>query len=101
MTDLPIACTLAPVELAARREGLLPGLAARALSREVVRDGVCWRFAPSGELLSLIARVIDAERQCCPFLRFELTVEPGGGPLGLAVTGPAGTREFLETVTGA
>ena len=54
ITDLPIACTLAPAELAARREGLLPGLAARALSREVLGDGVCWRFAPSGEVLNLM-----------------------------------------------
>jgi hypothetical protein len=98
MPDLPIACSLDPAELLARREGLLPGLAARALEREALADGFRWRFTPSRELLELIARVIDAERQCCPFFRFELTVEPAGGPVRLAVTGPAGTRELLETI---
>ena len=100
MPDVPIACALDATELAAGREGLLPGLAARALGREVLPDGLRWRFAPSRELLELAARVVDAERQCCPFLRFDLTVEPDGGPVWLAVTGPTGTRDLLEAVTG-
>ena len=39
---------------------------------------------------------VDLERRCCAFLRFELTVEPGGGPVWLELTGPPGTREFLQ-----
>jgi len=46
-----------------------------------------------------VTEFIGAESQCCPFLRFRLTLEPGGGPLWLELTGPPGTREFLaETV---
>jgi hypothetical protein len=100
MADIPIACSLKPAELAARREGLLPGLAARAQERADLADGFRWRFAPSREVLEAIALVIDAERRCCPFLRFDLTVHEGGGPVWLAVTGPSGTRELLEAVTG-
>jgi hypothetical protein len=36
-------------------------------------------------------------RQCCPFLRFAITVEPGNGPIWLEMTGPEGTKEFLAT----
>ena len=100
MADIPIACTLNPAEMAARREGLLPGLAARAQERASLADGFRWRFAPSREVLEAIARVIDAERQCCPFFRFDMTVQAGGGPVWLAVTGPSGTRELLEAITG-
>jgi hypothetical protein len=32
-----------------------------------------------------------------PFLRFELAVTPGDGPVELRLTGPPGTREFLAT----
>ena len=35
-------------------------------------------------------------RQCCRFLRFELTITPDSGPMTLVVAGPTGTREFLE-----
>jgi hypothetical protein len=69
---------------------------AHALERVERPDGFAWRFEARGEVLQSIAGVIDAERQCCAFLRFELIVEPGNGPVWLVVTGPAGTREFLE-----
>ena len=93
--DLPIACALSPAELRAQGDELLPGLAATAVARADLPDGVRLEFAPSSEALARIARVIDRERQCCPFLRFTLAVPPGGGPFTLDVTGPPGTRELL------
>ncbi|HEX7088393.1 MAG TPA: hypothetical protein VF198_18685 [Vicinamibacterales bacterium] len=95
MRDMPIACTLGPGELAAGRDGLLPGLIAKARAVEPLADGLRLQFEATGDTLSAATRVIDAERQCCRFLRFQLTVEQDGGPITLDVTGPAGTREFL------
>lgn len=95
MADLPVACTLTPDTIAARRAGLLPGLLDRAESRETLPEGYRVRFAATGDILTAIAQAIDAERQCCRFLAFTLTVEQDGGPIGLDVTGPKGTRAFL------
>jgi hypothetical protein len=53
------------------------------------------RLRMASEVLAAILRVIDAERQCCQFLRFQLTVEAGRGPVVLDLTGPPGTQEFL------
>jgi hypothetical protein len=58
-------------------------------------DGVRLRFAADAERLAMLATFIDLERRCCAFLRFRLTIEPGGGPVWLELTGPPGTREFL------
>ena len=99
--DLPIACTLTPPELTARRQGLLGTLLQRAVERTELPDGLAWRFEAVPGRVSDIAAVIDAERVCCAFLRFELTVEPAGGAMRLAVTGPPGTREFLQTLVSA
>src|SRR5262245_21495424 len=96
--SLPIACTLTPLELASRRDALLPALLARARSREPIRGGLRWEFAPEPGLLTQAATVIDAEHRCCRFLRFHLIVEPGDGPVWLEVTGPEGTDEFLSTL---
>jgi hypothetical protein len=96
--SLPIACALTSQELEARREMLLPGLLARAGAREAVAGGFRWRFRPDDTLLRDAAAVIEVERRCCPFLRFQLVVEPGGGPVWLEVTGPEGTRDFLSTL---
>lgn len=96
MTDLPIACTLTPEMLEARRAGLLPGLLALAATREPLPSGYRVRFSGEGDALTAIVAMIGAERECCRFLRFQLTVESDGGPIWLDVTGPEGTRQFLD-----
>jgi hypothetical protein len=98
MSELPIACALTPTEITARRVALLPGLLARAEERTTLPDGGRWRFVASSKLLAAAAETINAERQCCRFLRFVLTVEPDGGPMWLEITGPQGTIELLETL---
>ena len=95
---LPIACTLDAATLKTRREGLLNRLVRRAEDRQEQADGFSLRFAPAGDVLALIAQVIEAERQCCRFLRFHVTVEPDGGPILVDLTGPPGTREFLSAL---
>jgi hypothetical protein len=95
MSELPIACTLTPEALRQRREELLPGLVRRAETCDRLATGVRLRYAPSADVLGDIVKMIEAERQCCRFLRFELSVAPDLGPVTLEVTGPAGTTEFL------
>ncbi|HEV8199266.1 MAG TPA: hypothetical protein VGS03_04530 [Candidatus Polarisedimenticolia bacterium] len=82
------------------REGLLPGLLAKAVSRESIAGGFRWRFEFQPDLLAKAAAVIEAEHHCCRFLRFHLIVEPGDGPLWLEVTGPEGTENFLSMLSG-
>mgnify|MGYP003579745153 CR=1 FL=1 len=98
MPELPIACALTPDALTARREGLLAALVRRAAGRDVLTNGYRLRFSQTEDVLPLIAQTIDAERRCCPFLRFDLAVEPDLGPIVLDLTGPSGTREFLTAL---
>ena len=98
MTDLPVACTLTPDALEARRAGLLSDLLRRADGREDTPDGLRLRFVPTDDTLTTIARAVETERHCCRFLRFEITIEPDGGPVFLELTGPPGTREFVTAL---
>lgn len=98
MTDLPVACTLSPAALRARRQGLLSELLHRAEEHHEVLEGHRLRFTPNEDMLEMIARAVDAERQCCRFLRFRITVEPDGGPIVLELTGPPGTGEFISAL---
>jgi hypothetical protein len=95
MEDLPIACTLAPDALRARRDGLLSDLLRRAEARELIGESLRLRFPAEAGTLAAITDVIDAERRCCRFLRFTVTVEPAEGPIVLELSGPPGTRAFL------
>jgi hypothetical protein len=95
MTQLPVACTLSEPALAKRRAGLFADLARRRQEARWLPEGLTMGYSPEQGTLALLGEFIQLERQCCPFLRFQLTVEPGGGPIWLELTGPPGTREFL------
>jgi len=95
MPEIPIACTLSPDALRARRDGLLADLLQRAERHEVRGEGLRVSFFSDNDILATLAHVVDAERRCCRFLRFVITVEPDGGPVSLELSGPPGTREFI------
>jgi hypothetical protein len=61
-------------------------------------EGHRLRFTASEDTLTTIARAVEAERACCRFLRFQITVEPDGGPISLELSGPPGTREFISAL---
>ena len=98
MEPQPVACTLGPDALAARRADLLARLVAQAQSPEPLDDGWRLRFAASDDTLALVLTMVQAERKCCQFLRFVVTVEPAAGPVTVELTGPPGTREFLAAL---
>ena len=99
-TKPPIACTLTPDELRARRDGLLPGLAERALSREPVDGGIRLQFVHTPDIVRSIARVVDAERHCCRFLQFSITTEVDAGPVALTITGPPEAQDVISDLLG-
>jgi hypothetical protein len=99
--DLPVACTLSPEALATRRQGLLADLMRDCRSREALADGLRLSFPASDDVLARITETIAAERRCCQFLRFQVTVEPAGGDVTLELTGPKGTNEFLAALLDA
>ena len=100
MAEFPICCTLSGPERATR---LVSEIATLRRDQQEVRwlpEGVTLRFRAEPGRLAAPAEFVEYERQCCAFLQFRLTAEPGGGPIWLELTGPAGTRAFLATELG-
>ncbi len=95
---IPVACSLNAEESIERRK-LLAQIGRSLQETEERESGYAYRFA-SDALLPELVEIIRAERQCCPFLRFVLSFEPGNGPLRLEVTGPEGTKAFLGSFWG-
>ena len=95
--SLPIACSLTNSELQKRRRGVLHTVLSAVDEVRELENGYAYRFTSEGERLSELAQLVDLERQCCPFLRFCLTIEPDNGPIWLEMTGPEGAKEFLAT----
>lgn len=98
MDRLPVACSLLDSELQERRRNVLAK--ARSVVAEVkeLEAGFAYRFPSDGKWIRELADLVAFEHQCCPFLKFRLTVEPGDGPIWLELTGPQGTKEFLAEI---
>jgi hypothetical protein len=96
--ETPIACCLTNAELRGREATLLAQFRSAVIETEELPDGYAFRLPGSAKWIAIIAEMIVAERECCPFLTFELAAQPNMGPVIVRVTGPAGGKEFLRAI---
>ena len=96
--NLPVACSLMDSELQERRRNVLQKVRSVCSEVKELEHGFIYRFPSDGEWIRELANLVELEHQCCPFLKFSITVEPGDGPVWLEMTGPKGTKEFLAEV---
>jgi len=96
--SLPVACTLSGPEKREREATLIAQVKSGVIGVEELEDGYAFRLPGDQKWLLLVTEVMAAERDCCPFLKFQLIAEPAMGALMLRITGPEGTQEFLQSV---
>lgn len=96
MSESCVSCTLNAAQIQERRAQVLQPLKRFITAQTPLEDGYLFEFAANDESLNLLLRFIQLERECCTFLRFRLTVEPNNGPVLLEMTGPQGTKAFIE-----
>jgi hypothetical protein len=93
----PIVCNLKALSPAERTHHTALGekLRAAVIDRRELPDGLAFRLSPTSMTLTELADWVDAERKCCPFLDFHITLERESGALQLTLTGREGVKEFL------
>lgn len=96
MTDLPLACTLGPIDGAdrSRRWRQLAAEAAPVARRTEGRLEV--RYQPGPGVLDELAALAAAEADCCSFVDWTVT-EQAGDPT-LVVSAPAGQPGNIEPI---
>lgn len=99
--ELPIACTLTEAEMRERRRTILDSVCGAALDVTPLPLGFAYHFDPTSEVLAQVGRLVDLERQCCPFLAFRIIVEAGNQPLCLEVTGPLEAKAIIADFFGS
>lgn len=94
----PIACNLGALDgdEQRRRAALADDVVGHAKATTETTDGYALCFGEDAALLRNVIDWIGLERRCCPFLRFELTFDPGNGPFWLRLGGGPGVKEFLS-----
>ena len=82
--EVPIACTLSPSEYRSRLADIA-ALSREAL-RHVERRGLTLELRYAPEAAARVHELVERERTCCPFLRFE--VHEDADEVRLVVTAP-------------
>lgn len=103
LDNTAISCSLTTAEFRDREAKLLAQfrsgvVEAEELETEGLQEGYAFRLPGDGKWIMLVAELIVAERECCPFLTFQLEARPDEGPLSIRVIGPPGAKEFVKTV---
>src|SRR5687768_1343618 len=95
--DLALACVPGAIPPAERQRhfALIRALFQTRSTKPVyVSNGLAFDLAASE--MQNVATFVTNERKCCPFLRFDISLPPHANEMRLTVTGPEGTREFLN-----
>src|SRR5258708_20003254 len=83
---LAVACSLTTPELRARRAAVLTFVRAHLSERRELPNGIGLRFPADSSVIAPVAELMDADRQCSPFLDLRLTLTPTPAPVWLELT---------------
>ena len=92
--ERPIACALDQSQFAERKR-LVERLAEKATERQTLPNGVCLRFEAISGRATELAKFVDMERSCCPFLTFRIDATPGEF-ISLELTGPIAALQIIR-----
>ncbi len=101
-SESPLACDLDAISASERPRynELRKMLAASALDKRELPDGIAIKISTERMALAQLAEWIALERKCCPFFEFKIEVAPESGPVWLSLTGRPGVKEFLSQAFG-
>ena len=97
MTEPPIVCTLTAPELRERRAGLLQRVRQWLVEARPLGGAAGYelRFPGDEATVADVLEMVRLESRCCAFLRFRVTLEPGGQAVAVEISGPPGGAEIL------
>lgn len=94
-----ITCKLTTPELQERKRTVIATLKNLVLGKMETKHGMQYRFEGSDHLIDLVSSFIKTERLCCDFFDFAVFVR-ADGTLWLELSGPEGTKQFINTEIG-
>ena len=96
--EAPVACRLDAFDPGGREQHgrLVREIVAAMSGVEELADGYALRFPATPFLFLRLARWIELERACCPFLTIRLEIERPASAYRVHLTGPEGTKAALR-----
>jgi hypothetical protein len=100
MNPKPLVCKLTTPELQQRKKTVIAELKKLVLEKVETSQGAKFKFEGSDKTIDLLTSFIKTERLCCDFFIFALYVKDENAFTWLELSGPEGTKEFIETEIG-
>lgn len=91
-----IRCQLIDSELTERRNTLVESARQYVIGWNELDNGFAFRFPGGDDVLDNLIDFVKAERKCCPFFTFNLTVSNAEHEIRLDLTGANGVKEFIR-----
>lgn len=95
-SDKPIFCKLSSAEMRARLGELRTEFMTQIVAVDELDSGYRYWVDRSQERLVMLAKFVDFESECCGFMDFEIGLASGHKRVSMTLTGPEGTKSFLE-----
>jgi len=98
-TELPIACSLTAAEMSTRLSEMRAVGERALLSSQSTGEGALLRLRPGAQTRARIEELVAAEKECCPFLDFELSEREDA--LELTIRSPEAGRAVVQELVSA
>lgn len=92
-----LVCSLTDEEFRKHKETVIASLKKQVLEKKELDNGYAFRFKGDAKTLKEVNAFVDAERQCCEFFTFDLSVSVDESEAWLSMTGPEGVKDFIAT----
>ena len=92
-----LACRLIGPELAVRKATIAAELLDHVEGVDESEEGFALRWSSGGPWAERVLEFVRLERHCCPFIRFEVALEPNDGPVTLRLVGNEEVKHFIRT----
>jgi len=93
----PVTCKLTTPRFRERKATVLERLRSQILEKKELENGFEFRFSGTDSMLDELTEFIKTERTCCTFFTFGLTIGAEENDIRLRLTGPVGSKEFIES----
>ena len=94
--DRELACRLPDEEQNRQWEDVASEVYAAVEKTKELEDGYAFQFPSSDEWVRTLTEYVLYERGCCPFVQFELALEPEGGATWLRMRGGEDVKRFVR-----
>ncbi|MBZ4192548.1 hypothetical protein [Niabella beijingensis] len=95
-----MACKLTSQEMQRRKMTVIERLKKQVIKKRALKNGYAYQFKGSDAVVDELTEFIKTERLCCDFFDFELKIAGNAAVAWLAITGPRGVKDFINTELG-